>query len=64
MEHELCTMCKDYEKNKKCKNKDTCKLLKIINENKSLKNENSKLKLNMSYMINPNTIGEKNDMGW
>ena len=70
-ERELCNMCTEYSTYTKCENKDTCKLLNIIKENKALNKENENLKkaikelrLNMSYMINPNAIGYRNDMGW
>lgn len=70
-EHELCNMCTEYSADVKCENRDACKLLNIIKENQALKKENKDLKraneelrLNMSYMINPNTIGYRNDMGW
>lgn len=63
-EHELCNMCTEYAKGTKCDNRETCKLLGIIKENKALKKEISELKHKMSYMINPNAIGNRNDMGW
>ena len=70
-EIELCNMCTEYTKDTKCKNKEDCKLLNIIKENKALKKENKDLKraneelrLNISYMVNPNVIGYRNDMGW
>lgn len=68
---ELCEMCTEYSTEIKCENKSACKLMALIDENTSLKNqikelkkENSDLRLNMSYMTNPNAIGDRNDMGW
>ena len=37
---------------------------KLKEEVNSLKKELSDTKLEMSYMINPNAIGSRNDMGW
>lgn len=63
-ERELCNMCTEYAKGTRCENKDICKLLNIIKENKTLKKENAELRQKMSYMVNPNAIGYRNDMGW
>lgn len=67
---ELCEMCTEYSKDAKCENKAGCKLLNILKENEKLKKENRSLKaeiadlrLNMSYMINPNAIGDRCEMG-
>lgn len=45
--------------------------ISVLEENKKLKEEINSLKkelsdteLKMSYMINPNAIGNRNDMGW
>lgn len=45
--------------------------MKMIDENAALKKQVRELekeladaKLNMSYMVNPNAIGNRNDMGW
>lgn len=45
--------------------------ISVLEENKKLKEEINSLKkklsdtqLEMSYMINPNAIGSRNDMGW
>ncbi|RGM75509.1 hypothetical protein [Agathobacter rectalis] len=37
---------------------------KLKEEINSLKKKLSDTKLEMSYMINPNAIGDRNDMGW
>ena len=63
-ERKLCSMCTEYAKGTRCENKDTCDLLNIIKENKLLKKENAELRQKMSYMIDPNAIGNRNDMGW
>lgn len=60
---ELCNMCMDYAKGAKCDNQDKCKLLAVIKENKALKKEIADLKLKMSYMVNPNAIGDCHEMG-
>lgn len=41
---ELCEMCTEYSVNEKCDNKQTCKLRKILTENKKLKEENKNLR--------------------
>ena len=63
-------MCNEYSVDYKCDNKAECKLLKILKENKSLKQEIKKLKeevknlrINNLYMINPNAIGDRHEMG-
>ena len=69
---ELCEMCDNYSADVKCDNQDSCKLMRLLEENKSLKAENrelkaqvSKLKHEMSYMISPCAIGDRNgEMGW
>ena len=70
-EIELCEMCAEYSKGEKCENKANCKLLAILKENKILKQKNKKLKdenanlsMKMSYMVDSNAIGFRNDMGW
>lgn len=67
---QLCLMCDEYSFTHDCDHKENCKLLAILDENSKLKEENKKLKniidelrLEMSYMINPNTLGYKHEMG-
>ena len=69
-EKELCNMCTEYSQDVKCENKDTCKLLNVVRENKELRKENaslkkevSELRLEMSYMRDPNAIGDRHEMG-
>ena len=69
-EKELCNMCTEYSQDVKCENKDTCKLLnvvrdnkRLIEENRALKKEVSELRVNMSYMRDPNAIGDRHEMG-
>ena len=45
--------------------------MKVMDENAALKKQVKELmkeladaKLKMSYMVNPNVIGNRNDMGW
>lgn len=68
---DVCKMCDNYSVRDKCDHRKDCKLMKLIDENEALKKQVAELKkeladakLNMSYMINPNAIGERNDMGW
>lgn len=67
---ELCEMCTEYSKESKCEIRNRCKLLNILRENEKLKEENRKLKkenadksLRMSYMRDPNAIGDRCEMG-
>lgn len=69
-EKELCRMCLEYSSDRDCENKKTCKLLNILKENDDLKKENEKLRKEnkklrheMSYMISPNAIGDRQEMG-
>nr|DAZ72303.1 MAG TPA: hypothetical protein [Caudoviricetes sp.] len=64
-------MCQEYDIEHKCEMENSCKLISVLKENKelkkkvnSLKKELSDTELKMSYMINPNAIGSRNDMGW
>lgn len=41
---ELCKMCTEYSINSKCEYRKTCKLQKILKENKDLKTKNKELK--------------------
>ena len=63
-------MCQECDIEHKCEMENSCKLISVIKENKelkkkvnSLRKELSDTKLKMSYMINPNIIGSRNDMG-
>lgn len=54
----------------KCEQRDNCKLMAVLKENRALKKKVSRLKhqldeseLKRSYMINPNAIGDRHDMG-
>ena len=60
---ELCKMCTEYSNETKCDNKENCKLLAIVRENRELKKENADLRLKISYMVNPNAIGDRHEMG-
>lgn len=69
-EKELCLMCENYSEDTKCEQRDNCKLMAVLNENMELKKKVSRLKqqldeseLKRSYMINPNAIGDRHDMG-
>lgn len=68
---DICKMCQEYDAEHKCEIERDCKLISVLEENKELKKEVNSLKkelsdteLKMSYMINPNAIGSRNDMGW
>ena len=68
---DICEMCQDYDAEHKCEMEKDCKLISLLEENKKLKNkvnfykkELHRIKLEESYMINPNVIGNRNDMGW
>ena len=68
---EMCQMCDNYSVNMKCDYREDCKIMKVMDENtalkkqvKELRKELSDAKLKMSYMVNPNAIGNRNDMGW
>lgn len=41
---ELCSLCTEYSIDTKCENKNSCKILAILKENKQLKEENTRLK--------------------
>lgn len=67
---ELCQMCTEYSSDTRCENEDNCKLLNILRENEKLKKENRSLRqknseseLRMSYMYDPNCIGDRHEMG-
>lgn len=70
-EKEACLMCENYSEDTKCDQKDSCKLMAVLKENRALKKKVSQLKhqldeseLKRSYMVNPSAIGYRNDMGW
>lgn len=70
-EKEVCLMCENYSEDTKCDQHDSCKLMAVLKENRALKKKVSQLKrqldeseLKRSYMVNPNAIGYRNDMGW
>lgn len=59
----LCNMCNNYSVDNECELKNSCELMAILKENEKLKEENNKLSWKMSYMIDPNAIGNKTDRG-
>lgn len=68
---DICELCTEYSTNNQCDNESDCRMVALWNENNALKNKVSDLKkelddakLKMSYMVNPNAIGNRNDMGW
>lgn len=68
---DICELCTEYDVEHKCDNEKECRLIALWKENKELKQKVSNLKTElketknkMSYMINPNVIGNRNDMGW
>ena len=67
---ELCKMCAEHSIDEDCECADKCKLLQLLNENYNLKAKNNilenqirALKLEMSYMKFPNTLGDRHEMG-
>lgn len=69
---EICKMCEEYSSDTKCEYEESCKIIAVLKENKSLKKENRELKSKiselenkMSYMVNPLSLGDRNNqMGW
>lgn len=61
-----CVFCKEYNVFT-CKKDETCHYnslwSKLINEIEKLEHENNTLRLKISYMIDPNCIGDKHEMG-
>ena len=69
--NEVCEMCAEYDEQRECWNKVDCRLIALLRENISLRKtlgntmaELQKTKEKMSWMIDPNVIGDQNDMGW
>ena len=60
--YEPCEICEMYIRGERCEH-TYCPVAKMKAENKRLKEENSKLRLEMSYMIKPGTIGDSHEMG-
>lgn len=60
----ICENCTEYMKGVKCECEKDCVLMKLVRENEVLKQENTELKIKISYMNDPCVIGERNDMGW
>lgn len=59
---EPCVICENYMKGVKCQN-DTCPVAMMKAENERMRKEISDLRLDMSYMIDPNAIGDRHEMG-
>ena len=69
---ELCEMCEEYAAGTKCEYEYDCKIMQLYYENASLRKDNAQLrkdnadmKNKMSYMVNPLSLGDRNNqMGW
>lgn len=59
---EPCEICELYVKGETCEQAN-CPVAKLKAENERLKDENRKLRNEMSYMSSPNTIGDRHEMG-
>jgi hypothetical protein len=59
---EPCEICEMYVKGETCE-QTNCPVAKLKAENERIKDENRKLRNEMSYMSNPNTIGDRHEMG-
>lgn len=59
---EPCEICEMYIKGERCEH-TYCPVAKMKAENKRLKEENQKLRIEMSYMSKPGTIGDSHEMG-
>lgn len=59
---EPCEICEMYVKGENCE-QTNCPVAKLKAENERLNDENRKLRNEMSYMINPNAIGDRHEMG-
>ena len=69
-QREICEMCENYSVDTECEDESRCKIAELVKENnrlkaevKRLKTENSNLQLKMSYMHDPNAIGDRHEMG-
>ena len=67
---EICQICENYSIDAKCDIEDSCKIAVLVRENKELKakiktlqKENEDLRIKMSYMVNPNALGNRHEMG-
>ena len=68
---DICRMCDNYATDAKCEIQADCAIMAVLRENADLKKQVANLqkeltdaRIKMSYMINPNAIGNRNDMGW
>lgn len=67
---EICQMCDNYCVDARCDHSKDCKITAVIENTalkkqvKELRKELAEAKLKMSYRVNPNAIGNRNDMGW
>jgi hypothetical protein len=62
LKYEPCSICEEYVDGQTC-DKHNCPVMRMKNENKSLLKEIERLQLEMSYMLHPNRIGDRHDMG-
>lgn len=53
---QLCAMCFEHG-DEPCEHESECKLQKILAENKRLKKQNEKLKLELSWIESPERMG-------
>ena len=68
---DICELCTEYSTDEKCESEDECVMIALWKENsglkekiKNLEKELQEAKIEMSYMVNPCAIGNRNDMGW
>ena len=59
---EPCEICEMYIKGERCEH-TYCPVAKMKAENKRLNEENRKLRIEVSYMSRPGTIGDSHEMG-
>ena len=57
-----CTICENFIHGLAC-DLSKCPVFIMKKENETLKRENERLRLEMSYMSSPNTIGDCHEMG-